>query len=120
MGKGAERAPVELMPAHIMAFKQRRAHNFSAGAAMFDTNVMAHMQNNFLSYDDSGMGLFVSPAVKGFLMQRLAALCRCPLRLNRSSLCRVMPGNEPEGSWRACAELHRPGGGKPQNASRYT
>ncbi len=61
MGKGAERAPVELMPAHMMDFKQRRAHNFSAGAAMFDTNVMAHMQNNFLSYENTGMGLFVSP-----------------------------------------------------------
>lgn len=61
MGKGAERAPVELMPPHMLALKQHRAHNFSAGAAMFDTNVMAHLQNNFLSYDGSGMGLFVSP-----------------------------------------------------------
>lgn len=58
MGKGAERAPVELMPPHMLALKQHRAHNFSAGAAMFDTNVMAHLQNNFLSYDGSGMGLF--------------------------------------------------------------
>ena len=60
MGKGAERAPMELMPVHMLPFKQHRAHNFSAGAAMFDTNVMAHMQNNFLSYDNTGMGLFVS------------------------------------------------------------
>ena len=60
MGKGAERAPVELMPTQLLPFKQHRAHNFSAGAAMFDTNVLAHMQRNFLSYDNSGMGLFVS------------------------------------------------------------
>ena len=60
MGKGAELAPVQLMPAQLMPFKQHRAHNFSAGAAMFDTNVLAHMQRNFLSYDNSGMGLFVS------------------------------------------------------------
>lgn len=60
MGKGCERAPVELMPAQLLPFKQHRAHNFSAGAAMFDTNVLAHIQRNFLSYDNSGMGLFVS------------------------------------------------------------
>lgn len=60
MGKGAERAPVQLMPTQLLPFKQHRAHNFSAGAAMFDTNVLAHMQRNFLSYDNSGMGLFVS------------------------------------------------------------
>lgn len=78
MGKGAERAPVELMPVHMLPFKQHRAHNFSAGAAMFDTNVMAHMQNNFLSYDNTGMGLFVSQALPPVL--RLAFdvdACRC-------------------------------------------
>jgi len=66
MGKGAERAPVELMPPHMLALKQHRARNFSAGAAMFDTNVMAHLQNNFLSSDGSGMGLVVSPKIIAF------------------------------------------------------
>lgn len=82
MGKGAERAPVELLPPHMLAFKQRRAHNFSAGAAMFDTNVLAHMQNNFLSYDNSGMGLFeMSQRDPGGPVQTCVARAEANIRL---------------------------------------
>lgn len=82
MGKGAERAPVELMPVHMLPFKQHRAHNFSAGAAMFDTNVMAHMQNNFLSYDNTGMGLFeMSQRDPGGPVQTCIARAEANLRM---------------------------------------
>ncbi|DBA68540.1 hypothetical protein WJX79_008013 [Trebouxia sp. C0005] len=82
MGKGAERAPVELMPPHMLALKQHRAHNFSAGAAMFDTNVMAHLQNNFLSYDGSGMGLFeMSQRDPGGPVQSCIARAEANLRM---------------------------------------
>lgn len=60
MGKGAERGPVELLTVPSNARLHKRAHNFSAGAAMFDTQVMAKLQAEFLSYNNSGMGLFVS------------------------------------------------------------
>jgi len=120
MGKGAERAPVELMPPHMLALKQHRAHNFSAGAAMFDTNVMAHLQNNFLSYDGSGMGLFVSPKniasdslPCGWERWLVPFWCGAQHALQNA-------GNEPKGSWRACTELHRSGGSQPQNASWYS
>ena len=64
MGKGAERAPVELLPPQLLKFQPKMAHNFSAGAAMFDTDVLSHMQDDFLSYEGSGMGLFVSGIAK--------------------------------------------------------
>lgn len=117
MGKGAERAPVELMPAQLLPFKQHRAHNFSAGAAMFDTNVLAHMQSNFLSYDNSGMGLFVS--------QSWLCLLPCILHTSlasgtqeESSLtdCSFPPGNVAAGPGGRSADLHRPRRGKPSDA----
>ena len=37
-----------------------RAFNFSAGASMFDTGVMLAMQQELLSYQQSGMSLVVS------------------------------------------------------------
>lgn len=58
MGKGAERGPVDLITLPSGVRLQKRAHNFSAGAAMFDTQVMTKLQAEFLSYNNSGMGLF--------------------------------------------------------------
>lgn len=60
MGKGAERGPVEMLTVPSVARLQKRAHNFSAGAAMFDTHVMTKLQADFLSHNGSGMGIFVS------------------------------------------------------------
>lgn len=70
------------MPAQLLPFKQHRAHNFSAGAAMFDTNVLAHMQRNFLSYDNSGMGLFeMSQRDPGGPVQTCIARAEANLRM---------------------------------------
>ena len=63
MGKGAERGPVELLTVPSHALPPKRAHNFSAGAAMFDTQVMTRLQAEFLSYNNSGMGLVVSRSI---------------------------------------------------------
>lgn len=120
MGKGAELAPVQLMPAQLMPFKQHRAHNFSAGAAMFDTNVLAHMQRNFLSYDNSGMGLFVSHT--SMRMVHVLTIC-LPLELKYSYSDRSFsfpPGNVAEGPRGPGADLHRPRRGKPSNAPRHS
>ena len=54
MGKGA-RATL-----NIPQLKNVRAFNFSAGAAMFDTEVLLRMQQELLSYQGSTMSLVVS------------------------------------------------------------
>ena len=73
MGKGAERGPVDLLPIPHIQQQRKRAHNFSAGAAMFDTQVMTRLQTEFLSYNNSGMGLFVSRSHPIVLANRASA-----------------------------------------------
>ena len=51
---------MEILTVPSVARLQKRAHNFSAGAAMFDTHVMTKLQADFLSHNGSGMGIFVS------------------------------------------------------------
>ena len=105
MGKGAERAPVELIPAPIPLLKQQRAHNFSAGAAMFDTNVLAHMQSNFLSYDNSGMGLFVSRLPQHALSSSflvLNTLIASRSAVDRRCLAQEMSQRDPGGPVQTC------------------
>ena len=120
MGKGAERAPVELLAPQLLQFQPKRAHNFSAGAAMFDTDVLSYMQDNFLSYEGSGMGLFVS-----IIAQIAATDCLHRQCSNASSIhltCEgcVDAGNESAGSWRACTSLHRTYREKPSATFRHS
>ena len=84
---------------------------------MFDTNVLAHMQSHFLSYDNSGMGLFVSQS----WLCLLPAFCRLDLASGTQEECSLTdcsfpPGNVAAGPGGCSANLHRPRRGKPSNA----
>ena len=121
MGKGAELAPVELLTPHHLAFTPKRAHNFSAGAAMFDTDVLAHMQDNFLSYEGSGMGIYVSAVT---FQQPTGRDASCVTEFCAARITLTEPiaraGNESKGCWRARAKLHRSCRGKLETSTGHS